>query len=59
MWTQRSMLRRGSCLPSARDKEWSLVDCVSFVVMQQYGLHDAFTTDHHFEQAGFICLLKA
>jgi predicted nucleic acid-binding protein len=41
------------------DKEWSLVDCVSFVVMQQYGLHDAFTTDHHFEQAGFICLLKA
>jgi predicted nucleic acid-binding protein len=41
------------------DKEWSLVDCASFVVMQQYGLYEAFTTDHHFEQAGFVCLLKA
>ena len=41
------------------DKEWSLVDCASFVVMQQYGLQEAFTTDHHFEQAGFVCLLKA
>src|SRR5262249_36656691 len=41
------------------DKEWSLVDCASFVVMQQRGLREAFTTDHHFEQAGFVCLLKA
>jgi predicted nucleic acid-binding protein len=41
------------------DKEWSLVDCASFVVMQQRGLLEAFTTDHHFEQAGFVCLLKA
>ena len=40
------------------DKEWSLVDCASFVVMQQRGLTDALTTDHHFEQAGFIQLLK-
>lgn len=40
------------------DKEWSLVDCASFVVMRQRGLLDAFTTDHHFEQAGFVCLLK-
>jgi hypothetical protein len=40
------------------DKEWSLVDCTSFVIMQQRGLFEAFTTDHHFEQAGFVCLLK-
>jgi uncharacterized protein len=40
------------------DKEWSLVDCASFVVMLQRGLREAFTTDHHFEQAGFVCLLK-
>ncbi len=41
------------------DKEWSLVDCSSFVIMQQRGILDAFTTDHHFEQAGFVCLLRA
>ena len=40
------------------DKDWTLVDCSSFVVMQQRGLTDALTTDHHFEQAGFIRLLK-
>lgn len=40
------------------DKEWSLVDCTSFVVMQQRGITETFTTDHHFEQAGFIRLLQ-
>jgi predicted nucleic acid-binding protein len=40
------------------DKEWSLVDCASFVLMQQRGLTEALTTDHHFEQAGLVRLLK-
>jgi predicted nucleic acid-binding protein len=40
------------------DKEWSLVDCSSFVVMEQLGMTESLTTDHHFEQAGFIRLLK-
>lgn len=40
------------------DKEWSLTDCASFVVMKRYGIKDAFTNDHHFEQAGFNILLK-
>jgi predicted nucleic acid-binding protein len=40
------------------DKEWSLTDCISFVVMQEHGLTDALTADHHFEQAGFVALLK-
>ena len=35
------------------DKEWSLVDASSFVVMTHYGLTEALTTDHHFIQAGF------
>ena len=39
------------------DKDWSLTDCVSFVVMQQRGLREAFTADRHFEQAGFVALL--
>jgi len=40
------------------DKTWSLVDCASFVVMQKRGITEALTSDVHFEQAGFIRLLK-
>lgn len=39
------------------DKEWSIVDCISFVVMEEMKISEAFTEDHHFEQAGFIKLL--
>jgi predicted nucleic acid-binding protein len=45
-------------LKSRQDKEWSLTDCASFVVMRQRGIREALTTDHHFEQAGFIRLLR-
>jgi predicted nucleic acid-binding protein len=40
------------------DKEWSLTDCISFVVMRDGGLNEALTGDHHFEQAGFRVLLR-
>lgn len=40
------------------DKNWSLTDCISFVVMEERGISEALTGDHHFEQAGFIALLK-
>jgi hypothetical protein len=39
------------------DKEWSLTDCFSFVVMRDRRRTDALTTDHHFVQAGFRALL--
>ena len=39
------------------DKEWSMTDCISFVVMQDRGIVQAFTDDHHFEQAGLVKLL--
>ena len=41
-----------------RDKEWGLTDCVSFVVMRARGLTEALTSDEHFEQAGFLALLR-
>ena len=40
------------------DKDWSLTDCISFVVMADEGIHEALTGDQHFEQAGFKALLK-
>jgi hypothetical protein len=39
------------------DKDWSLTDCISFVVMRDRELTDALTGDRHFEQAGFRRLL--
>jgi len=40
------------------DKAWSLTDCTSFVLMEQQGITDALTSDHHFGQAGFKVLLQ-
>ncbi|MEL6438995.1 MAG: type II toxin-antitoxin system VapC family toxin [Cyanobacteria bacterium J06621_8] len=40
------------------DKEWGLVDCISFIVMQERGITEALTADSHFQQAGFRALLK-
>lgn len=47
-----------SLYKSRTDKEWSLTDCYSFIVMKKYGIKQALTTDKHFEQAGFEILLK-
>lgn len=43
---------------SHRDKEWGLIDCVSFVAMADVGLSEALTFDRHFAQAGFVALLR-
>ena len=39
------------------DKDWGIVDCISFALMRERGLSEALTADHHFEQAGFVKLL--
>ncbi len=43
---------------SRLDKEWGLTDCISFVVMKQRKITNALTTDQHFQQAGFVALMK-
>ena len=45
-------------LSNRLDKSWSLVDCSSFLIMERLKLAEALTNDHHFEQAGYIRLLK-
>ena len=48
------LLERALDLYRARDdKEWSLTDCISMIVMREQNLTEAVTTDHHFVQAGF------
>lgn len=55
---ESTLLEEAIGLYSARpDKEWGLTDCISFIVMQTYGLTKVLTTDQHFEQAGFESLL--
>ena len=54
-----TLFERGCALFAQRpDKAWSLTDCISFVVMQEYGLEAALTADQHFEQAGFKRLMQ-
>jgi uncharacterized protein len=56
---EQSVADAGFALYAARpDKGWSLTDCISFVVMQREGLTEALTADRHFEQAGFVALMK-
>ena len=54
----QALLNQGWQLYSQRpDKEWGLTDCTSFVVMTQEQIAIAFTSDRHFQQAGFIKLM--
>lgn len=49
----------GLALFAARlDKEWSLTDCLSFVVMEKRGISSALTSDQHFIQAGYHALMR-
>jgi uncharacterized protein len=35
------------------DKNWSLTDSISFLIMRRENVKEAAAADHHFEQAGF------
>ncbi len=53
------LFNRGVALYAERpDKDWSLTDCISFVVMRDMDITEALSGDRHFEQAGFAALLE-
>jgi predicted nucleic acid-binding protein len=45
-------------LAERQDKRWTLCDAVSFVLMSDNKIGEALTTDHNFDQAGFVRLLN-
>lgn len=58
VWTDKDIFNKAfDFYKKAIDKEWGLTDCISFVVMKDKNIKNAFTTDFHFEQAGFVKLL--
>jgi predicted nucleic acid-binding protein len=59
IWVDEILHRAAVQLQRARlDKTYSLCDAVSFVLMRQFKIATALTTDHHFEQEGFARLLR-
>ena len=59
IWSDRGLFDAAYRLYKTRpDKDWSLTDCASFVVMKEQNISLAFTSDKHFEQAGFVKLLE-
>ncbi len=58
VWIDRDLHDRSTRLLKERqERAWSLCDAVSFVLMSEKGLLEALTTDHNFEQAGFVRLI--
>ncbi len=41
------------------DKGYSLTDCISMTIMRHRKLTEALTTDRHFEQEGFVALMRS
>ena len=59
VWVDKELHTKAvELLKKRRDKNYSLCDAVSFVVMQRRKVSESLTTDKHFEQEGFIRLLK-
>ncbi len=59
IWISEDLhLRAVELLAERADKTYSLCDAVSFLAMRDRGIESSLTTDRHFEQEGFVRLLK-
>ncbi len=54
------LFRRGVRLYERRlDKAYSMVDCMSMVIMNERDLTDILTNDEHFAQEGFTLVVES
>jgi uncharacterized protein len=54
VWVEEQVHNLGiSILKSVNKHDLSLVDCVSFEIMRQMSIEEAFTFDNHFVEQGF------
>ena len=59
VWVDKKLHQRAmDLLFNRQDKSYSLCDAVSFLLMREERIAEALTTDHHFEQDGFVRLLR-
>lgn len=56
--TREGFLRGLDRYESRQDKDYSLTDCISMNVMEDEGMTEVLTNDHHFEQEGFVILIR-
>lgn len=52
--TERDETRAREIIRQGHDKEFWLVDTISFAVMERLHIRQAWTYDHHFRQYGFL-----
>jgi predicted nucleic acid-binding protein len=56
--THEAFLRALDRYERRGDKEYSLTDCASMNVLDAEGVRDVLTADGHFEQEGYVVLIK-
>ena len=56
--TRKSFLNGLDRYAQRRDKSYTLTDCISMNVMDAESIQEVLTNDHHFEQEGFVVLIK-
>lgn len=56
--TRDSWLRALDRYESRRDKQYRLVDCASMNAMDTHRIQEVLTHDHHFEQEGYVVLIR-
>ncbi len=56
--SRESMLEGLARFDRRPDKGYSLVDCISMNVMDELGIREVLAGDRHFEQEGFIALMR-